>query len=244
MWTANFALVCAFFSGFSYALPSDFAGLKLGQNLGSTKKFMFERGHNIIYPDGKILWSKGEKSFKPEDLKRTISNETKTGQLCTVSFEPLTPSGKHPHIQSFNCGIAKTKGADINPDRVIDTYIVSHLMTDKDEKAFYLTYMFNMKTAKPAGAGILGKFGEPDTVNSSQPCPTFIKSEMRLKASNEKSCFVAIWLPDGSEVMATAIGHGSNLRHGKVARLELWDMEAQKKVESFKASKAAQDLGF
>jgi hypothetical protein len=243
MQLKSIALVCALFSGLSHALPSDFAGLKLGQNLGASKKFLFEKGHNIIYPDGKILWSKGEKTFKPADLQRTISGESKTGQLCTVSFEPLLPNAKHPHIQAFNCGAVKINDPS-NTDRVIDTFLISHLMTEKDEKVFYLTYMFNMKTSKPAGAGILGKFGEPDTVNSGQPCPNFMKTELRLKASAEKNCFVAIWLPDGSEVMATAIGFGPNLQRGKVARLELWDMETQKKVESFKANKAAQDLGF
>jgi len=225
------------------ALPSDFAGLKLGQNLGATKKFLFDKGHNIIYPDGKILWSKGEKSFKPEDLKRTISGEAKSGQLCTVSFEPLTPKTKHPHIQAFNCGVVK--GKEINSDRVIDSYIVSHYMTEKEEKAFYLTYLFNLKTSKPAGAGLVGKLGEPDTVNAGQACPGFLKEDLKLKpgAANH-GCFVAIWLPDGSEVMATAIGHGPNLTHGKVARLELWDMGTQKQVEAHKASKAADDLGF
>jgi hypothetical protein len=238
--------IVALFSGSALALPSDFAGLKLGQNLGASKKFLIEKGHNIIYPDGKILWSKGEKTFKPADLARTISGESKNGQLCTVAFEPLSPNAKNPHIQSFNCGVVRTKGNnDLNSDRVIDTFIISHLMTEKDEKAFYLTYLFNLKTAKPAGAGIYGKFGEPDTVNAGQPCPSFVKSELGLKGpAADKGCFVAIWLPDGSEVMATAIGHGTNLNHGKIARLELWDMEAQKKVESFKANKAAQDLGF
>lgn len=245
MKTAISIICCALFSGFAWSLPSDFAGLKLGQNLGATKKFLIERGHNIIYPDGKILWAKGEKTFKPEDLQRTISGESKSGQLCTVNWESLSPA-KHPHIQSFNCGVVRTKGNnDISPDRVIDTYIVSHLMTEKDEKAFYLTYLFNLKTTKPASAGIMGKFGEPDTVNSGQPCPSFVKSELNLKGSAaDKGCYVAIWLPDGSEVMATAIGYGANLRHGKIARLELWDMDAQKKVENAKANKAAQDLGF
>lgn len=225
------------------ALPSDFAGLKLGQNLGATKKFLFDKGHNIIYPDGKILWAKGEKTFKPEDLKKTISGEAKSGQICTVSFDPLSPKAKHPHIQSFNCGVVK--GKELNTETVIDSYIISHFMTDKDEKAFYLTYLFNLKTAKPAGAGLIGKLGEPDTVNSGQPCPAFIKEELKLRpGAAAHGCFVAIWLPDGSEVMATAIGFGANLQNGKVARLELWDMEAQKKVEAQKASKAADDLGF
>ena len=224
------------------AMPSDFAGLKLGQNLGASKKFLLEHGHNIIYPDGKILWAKGEKSFKPADLQKTISGESKSGQLCTVSFDQLTPKTKHPHIQTFNCGVVKSK--DVNSDRVIDTFIISHFMTDNSEKAFYLTYMFNLNTAKPAGAGLIGKLGEPDTVNPGQTCPNFVKSELKLTAKNSNTCFVAIWLPDGSEVMATAIGHGVNLQNGKIARLELWDMDAQKKVESFKASKAADDLGF
>lgn len=229
--------------GGALALPNDFAGLKLGQNLSDTKKFLLGKGHNIIYPDGKILWSKGERTFDPTDLQRTITTESKSGQICTVSLEELTPKAKHPHIQTFNCGAVKSK--ELNTERVIDTYIVSHLMTEKDDRAFYLTYLFNMKTTKPAGSGLIGKLGEPETVNTGQPCPAFVKSELRLKpGAAAHGCFVAIWIPEGSKVMATAVGFGSRLQTAKVARLEMWDMDSQRQVEDFKATKAANDLGF
>ena len=235
-------LIISLLSAVATAMPNDFAGLKLGQNLGASKKFLLELGHNIIYPDGKILWSKGEKTFNPADLQKTISGESKSGQLCTVSFDPLSPKTKHPHIQTFNCGVVNSK--DINPDRVVDTFIISHFMTDNSDKAFYLTYMFNLDTAKPTGAGLVGKLGEPDTIDAGQTCPGFVKAELKLKGKDLNGCFVAMWLPAGSAVMATAVGFGVSLRKGKVGRLEIWDMESQKKVESFKASKAAEDLGF
>lgn len=227
------------------ALPTDFAGLKLGQNLEATKKFFLDRGHNIIYPDGKIIWSKGEKTVKPEDVQRTISAEAKNGQICTVTVEPLLPKAKMPAIQTFNCGVSKSKDTPVNSDRVIDTFIVSHYLDDKSksEKAFYLTYMFNLATVKPAGAGIIGKLGEPDTETSQQACPPFIRSELKYKKSSS-NCFVAIWLPDGSESMATSVGFGSNVRSGKIARLEMWELDTQKKVEAHKNTKAADDLGF
>ncbi len=238
-------LFLALLSPVVVALPSDFAGLKLGQNLEATKKFLLERGHNIIYPDGKIVWAKGEKTIKPEDLPKTISTESKSGQLCTVTLEPVLPKAKLPAIQTFNCGVVKNKDTAENSDRVIDTYIISHYIDEKakSEKAFYLTYLFNLGTSKPAGAGLIGKLGEPDTESAGQACPPFIRTALKYKRSSS-NCYVAIWLPDGSESMATAVGFGTNLRTGKVARLEVWELETQKKVEAHKATKAADDLGF
>jgi hypothetical protein len=220
-------ILIAYFSTTLHALPSDFAGLKLAQKVEATQKFLSEKGFNVVYPDGKIV----------------NSAAPKPNQLCTVTMEPLLPKSKLPAIQSFTCGVTKAKDPS-NGDRVIDTYIINHFLHEKvDEKAFYLTFMFNLKTIKPAGAGLIGKMGEPDTVNANQACPPFIIQDLKLK-KNDNSCFVAIWLPDGSQVMATAVGHGANLQNGKVGRLEIWDMELQKKVESHKATKAADDLGF
>ncbi len=232
-------------SSLATALPNDFAGLKLGQNVEATKKFLLEKGHNIIYPDGKIVWAKGEKTFKPEDMQRTISVESKSGQLCTVTTEPLLPKTQMPAIQTFNCGIVKDKKTPVNNDRVIDTYIISHFIDEKNktDKAFYLTYMFNTDTSRPAGSGLIGKLGEPDTETPAQTCPPFIRSGVKGKRSVH-NCFVTIWLPDGSQAMATAVGFGQNLRTGKVARLEIWELDTQRKVEAHKATKAADDLGF
>ncbi len=238
--SATLALIGLLITHAVWALPSDFAGVKLGQDLEASKKFLLERGFNVIYPDGKIVWAKGEKSVKPAELKKTISEETKAGQLCTVTDEALLPKGERPAIRTFKCGVVQ--GKDPNPDRVIDTYIINHFLDEKDkgERAFFLTFMFNMKTVKPTGAGIVGKLGEPDSVTHGQPCPGFVKKQFK-RAKN--SCYIAMWLPDGG-AMATVIGLGTNLRSGKVARLELWDIELQKKVENHKASKAANDLGF
>lgn len=238
-------LTIALNSPLASALPNDFAGLKLGQSVEETKKFLLEKGHNIIFPDGKIVWAKGEKTFKPEDMRKTISAESKSGQICTVSIEPLLLKGPLPAIQTFNCGIVKDKKTPSNDDRVIDTYIISHYLDEKSktDKAFYLTYMFNMGTSKPAGAGLIGKLGEPDTETPTQTCPPFIRSEFKGKRA-ASNCFVTIWLPDGSQAMATAVGHGANLRSGKVGRLEIWELDTQKKVEAHKATKAANDLGF
>lgn len=235
-------------SSVAWALPSDFAGLKLGQNLEATKKFLLEKGHNIIYPDGKIVWAKGEKTFKPEDIQRTITTESKSGQLCTVTVEPLLPKSPMPAIQTFNCGVAKDKNTTVDTERVIDTYIVSHYLDDKakSDKAFYLTYMFNVDTAKPAGAGLIGKLGEPDTESTNQPCPPYIHGNGKA-AKNRRpanNCFIAIWLQDGSQNMATVVGQGGNLRTGRVAKLDLWELSTQKKVEAHKDTKAADDLGF
>ncbi len=232
-------------SPFAEALPNDFAGLKLGQSMEATKKFLLEKGHNIIFPDGKIVWAKGEKSFKPEEIQRTISEESKSGQLCTVDIEPLLPKSATPAIQTFSCGVVKDKKTPVNNDRVIDTFVVSHYLDDKSksDKAFYLTYMFNTDTSKPAGAGLIGKLGEPDTETSGQACPPFIRDDRKAKRATS-NCFVTIWLPNGSQSMATAIGRGQNLRSGKVARLEIWELDTQRKVEAHKDTKAADDLGF
>lgn len=246
MTMLKLSAVLVFLGGASaVALPNDFAGLKLGQNLEDTKKFMLEKGHNIIYPDGKIIWAKGERTFKPEERERTITSESKSGQLCTVTIEPILPKVSNPAIETFKCGVVKTKENAVNNDRVIDTYIVSHYLDEKkkSEKAFYLTYMFNTQTAKPAGAGLIGKLGEPDTESSNQACPPYIKADLKYKRAGN-NCFVAIWLPDGSQSMATAQGYGPNLRTGKVAKLEIWELETEKKVEAHKATKAADDLGF
>ena len=217
----------AYISFSATALPSDFAGLKLGQKVEATQKFLAEKGFNVVYPDGKIV----------------NSPQPKPNQLCTVTVESLLPKVKLPAIQTFTCGVAKAKDPS-NGDRVIDTYIINHFLHEKGEdKAFYLTYMFNLKTIKPAGSGIIGKMGDADTVNGNQACPPFVIRDLKLK-KNENNCFVAIWLPDGSQVMATAVGFGANLHSGKIGRLEIWDMELQKKVEAHKATKAADDLGF
>lgn len=215
--------------GGALALPNDFAGLKLNQSLQDTTKFMQEKGHNIIYPDGKVVAA-------PKPV---------AGQLCTFSVEPLLPKKDFPAIETFNCGVVKGKEPN-NPDRVIDTYIVSHYAESKsDEKAFYLTFLFNLKTIKPAGAGLIGKLGEPDTVTFGQACPSFIVDELKLKKhAAEKACFNAVWLPDGSDVMASVVGFGKGLTQGKIGRLEIWNMALQKKVDSHKASKAASELGF
>ncbi|MGE4133488.1 MAG: hypothetical protein AB7F86_17755 [Bdellovibrionales bacterium] len=240
MW---FAVLTAYFAGSGWALPSDFAGLKLGQGIEETKHFLLEKGHNIIFPDGVIIWSNGKKQEKVPSVKSILLSESKAGKLCTVNDEKLVAKSEFPYVKTFDCGVTAGKSTDL--DRVIDTYVVRHLFESGSGsgKAYHLEIFFNMKTHKPAGRGIIGKLGEPDSLNTDQPCPQFIREALKM-SKPDNSCFIAMWLPEGAQIMATVVGYGNKMLTAKIGRLELWDMEAQKKVESFKSKKAANDLGF